>query len=241
MSGDNSTVYRNEIHHNGSHTPFDHGIYVEGGGHTIRSNLIHDNWTFGIQLYTGNGGNHPANTVDSNYVYHNGYGSTGQNANAPNAGIVIGSGHPNSVITNNIFCGNAQYGIYLIDGQSGSRMTGNVSCYNARGGLYMRYPGSNTVLSVNISYNDSAFALSSSSGVASDTDTFFRTSSAPNLQWNGNNYDFAAFKAASGQEAHGQVADPRFTSVPANGFDANAAGSYNFCTQLNPALCVPRP
>ncbi len=237
ISGNNNTIYRNHIHDNGAHTPYDHGIYVEGGGNHISYNSIHDNWTFGIQLYYGGGGNAAANTVEYNYIYHNGYGSTNESPSSPNAGIVIGSGHPNSVIRYNRFCGNAQYGIYLIDGQSGTQMTGNVTCYNKSGGVYLRYPGSGTAVNGTISYNDSAFNLSSVSGVSSNGETFYQSAAAPSLRWNGNAYTLAGFQQASGQDGKSVVADPKFANVPSNGFDPNAAASYDFCTQLNAELC----
>src|SRR5205823_6297868 len=98
---------------------------------------------------------------------------------------VIGNGHPNSVVRYNRFCGNAQYGIYLIDGQTGSQFTGNVTCYNQKGGVYLRYPGANTVMGGALSYNDATFALSAASGVASDGNLYYVSGGAPSLRWNG--------------------------------------------------------
>jgi hypothetical protein len=116
-------------------------------------------------------------------------------------------------------------------------MTGNVTCYNVLGGSFMRYPGNNNTLSGTISYNDSAFTLSSTNGVTSNGDTYCRTGAVPSLQWDGQAYTLAGFQQASGEDQQSAVADPKFANVPSNGFVAAAAATYNFCTQLDQELC----
>jgi hypothetical protein len=241
ISGNNNTVLRSRIHDNGAHTPYDHGMYIEGGNNLVRENEVYNNWTFGIQLYNGNGGSFTGNVIEYNYVYHNGYGALAGNASAPSAGIVIANAHPSTTVRYNRFCDNAQYGIYLIDGQDGTQITGNVSCYNHQGGLYLRYPGSGTVTQGNVSYNDSTFALSSQSGVQSTGDIFYKSSGAPSLVWNGSSMSLSSFQAASGQESGAQVADPKFANLPSMGFDSTQADSYSFCSGLAPAFCSPPP
>ncbi len=242
ITGDKNTIYRNSIHDNGTHTPYDHGIYIEGGGNLVRSNTIYNNWTFGIQLYDGSNVSHAGNTIEYNYVYHNGFGSTAQDPNAPNAGIVIASAHSNSIIRYNTFCDNSQYGIYLIDDQDGTQMTGNITCYNRRGGHYMRYPGSGNSLTGAISFNDTGFALSSNAGVSSNSNTFYLTQGSLTWEWGGTSYQsLASFVSASGQDGSSKVADPKFTNVPTGGFDPKLAATYNFCTSLIPAFCQPLP
>jgi hypothetical protein len=244
ISGNGNTIYRNDIHDNGSHAPFDHGIYCDGGNNVIRSNTIHGNFTWGVQVYNGYtsgpiGVGH--NLVESNYIWGNGAGSTAAQAGSPAGGMVIGNASNATTVRNNIICGNAQYGVYLIDSEPQNAFTGNVSCYNAKGGFYMRYPGAGNTMTGNISYNDGAFALSSTSGVASDNNYYFTSSGAPSLVWSGKSYSLSGFQSASGQDAHSQVVDAKFKSVPASSFSVSTAASYNFCTTLNPALCKPLP
>lgn len=244
ISGNGNTVYRSDIHDNGSHPPYDHGIYCDGGNNIIRSNTIHGNFTWGVQVYNGYtsgpvGVGH--NLIESNYIWGNGAGSTAAAPSSPAGGMVIGNASNNTTVRNNIICGNAQYGIEVIDQEPSNALTGNVSCYNAKGGFYMRYPGAGNTMSGNISYNDSVFALSSMSGVASDNDYFYSTTGSPQLVWSGNSYSLAGFQSAGGQDAHSQVADPKFKNVPTSGFSTSAAAGYNFCTTLNAALCKPLP
>ncbi len=244
ISGNGNTIYRNDIHDNGSHPPLDHGIYVDGGNNIVRSNTIHGNFTWGVQVYNGyvtgpTGVGH--NLIESNYIWGNGAGSTAAAPTSAAGGMVVGNGSNATTIRNNIICGNAQYGVEIIDSEPDNALTGNISCYNAKGGFYMRYPGSGNTMSGNISYNDGVFALSSTTGVASDNDYFFTSSGAPNLQWSGGNYSLAGFQSASGQDAHSQIVDAKFKNVPASGFSTSAAASYNFCTTLDAATCKPLP
>src|SRR5262249_26963199 len=77
VSGNRATIYRNHIHHNGTRDNKTHGIYLEGSGNVVRSNVVNDNWANGIQLYRGESGVTGNNLIEYNYIYHNGYGSTG--------------------------------------------------------------------------------------------------------------------------------------------------------------------
>lgn len=158
ISGNYNTLYRNRIHHNGSHGTHDHGIYIEGGNNRIRGNTIYNNWAYGIHLYRedGDSGN---NVIESNYVYGNGFGASKLSGRPPTAGIIIAAGHPNTIIRNNRVCNNARYGIYLIDEQPGAVIERNVTCRNAGGGIYLRYPGATYTVARNFSYSDSGFAL----------------------------------------------------------------------------------
>ena len=176
MSGNGNTIYRSDIHDNGSHAPFDHGIYVDGGNNIVRSNTIHGNFTWGVQVYNGYvtgpvGVGH--NLVESNYIWGNGVGSTPAAPSSAAGGMVVGNGSNATTIRNNIICGNAQYGVEIIDSEPDNALTGNVSCYNAKGGFYV-LSGSGNTMSGNISYNDGAFALASMAGVTSDHDSSSR-------------------------------------------------------------------
>ena len=233
VGGGYNTIYRCNIHDNGSVAPRDHGIYVEGPGNTFRSNVIHDNFTFGLQLYNGYSGTMGgggSNTVEYNYLYGNGFKSKAANPSADVAGMVLAYPGGNNVVRYNVSCGNAEYGFLMLDSITNNQLTSNVTCYNAGGGIFMKFPGSGNTVTNNVSYNDSAFALSSNPGVTSDNATYFVSGSSPKLVWEGTSYSLAGFQSASGEDAHSTIADPKFTSVPSTGFKDADAMSYNFCT-----------
>jgi parallel beta-helix repeat protein len=240
VSGNSNLIYHNLIHDNGSHAALDHGIYVEGGSNVIRSNTIYNNWAYGIQLYDEAGTVEAGNTIEYNYIYHNGYGATSL-GNDYLAGLIVATGHPNSVVRYNRFCDNSQYGILFENNEPGSQITNNVFCYNGVGGVYTDSVGAGTSITGNVFYNDANWELSSVTGVTSNNNTYEGNNGSPNLQWNGKTESLANFQAGSGQDKNSVVADPKFKNVPANAFDPNSAGSYDFCTQLIPQLCTPAP
>lgn len=239
IDGDDNLIYKNHIHHNGSTFAHDHGVYVVGRNNTIRSNVIHDNFTYGIQLYNETniaGGN----KVEYNYLYSNGFGSAGQGYRSV-SGIVVATGQPNSTIRYNRICGNAQYGLIVGSGVSGTLITGNVSCLNPSGGYSLDEPGAMTFTG-NLSYNDRGFALYVKGPVSSDHNNYFVSGGeGPVLVYNANPYSFDEFVRTSGLDAHSNTSDPRFRGLPAHTFDPGAAMTYDFCNDLIDQFCVPPP
>jgi hypothetical protein len=246
LDGHDCLLYQNRIHDSGRagyYLYYSHGLYIEGPNNTIRSNLIYNNQTNGVQLYNGYGVTAGGNVLEYNYIFHNGWVAQATPSSHSYAGIIVSDGHPNTTIRENRICGNAQYGILVqhYDGAalSGTSITDNLTCYNGSGGIWLDEGASETV-SRNISYYDKPYAISTISGVASDYDTLYAGATAPLLAWNGKNLSLAAFRSASGQEAHGQVADPQLKKV-GSAFDLTSALGYDFCTPMNPAFCQPAP
>jgi hypothetical protein len=240
VTGQHNTFLRNAVHDNGMHANQDHGIYVQGAYNTFKYNRVYNNWDYGMHLYSGLSGT-PAgnNVIDSNFIYHNGYGahSTGNNYTA---GIIVSSQHANVTVKNNVICDNADYGVFT-DSEPNRQISGNVSCFNHSGGFLIAQSGASTALNGNISYMDGGSSLMAYSGnsTTSDNNTYWHGTTAPSLQWNDSSYALAGFRTASGLDAHSSLADPHFTSVPSGSFDSAKMGTYNFCTTLNPALCGP--
>ena len=177
LDGHDCLIYKNRIHDSGRagyYGRYSHGLYVEGPNNTIRSNLIYNNQTNGVQLYNGYGTLVGGNVLEYNYIFHNGWVAQATPSTHSYAGIIVSDGHPNTTIRDNRLCGNAQYGILVqhYDGAalSGTSITDNVTCYNGYGGIWLDEGASETVLR-NISYYDKPYAISTISGVASDYDT----------------------------------------------------------------------
>ncbi|MBK8254889.1 MAG: right-handed parallel beta-helix repeat-containing protein [Polyangiaceae bacterium] len=237
MSGNNNAVLNSRIHDNGEYAQFDHGIYVEGACNVFRNNEVYKNWAFGIHLFGGEEGLAGHNRVERNFVYANGFGAESEAPTEPTSGIVVAWNHPSNVIVENVVCGNAKMGIFVRDGQPNTELTRNVTCYNGDSGLALFDPGAGTVLSENISYNDGLYALETVSGVTSDQNVFYKAGGEPEFLYNKSAVNFDALKAQSGQDKNSAVKDPEFTNVPADGFNPDAAGEYDFCTPLIGALC----
>jgi Right handed beta helix region len=98
-------ILANRIHHNGiNHRPGQHqshGIYLQGRGHLVANNAIHDHREgFGIQVYDQNRGS----VIVNNTVVTSGH-----------AGIVVGGsgGVADITIHNNILAYNATYGVQM--------------------------------------------------------------------------------------------------------------------------------
>lgn len=113
------TFLRNRIHNNGlGHTSTQHqshGLYLEGSGHVIASNLVYDQpFGFGMQLYPV-----ISNTlVTGNTVVRSGF-----------SGIIVGGTSANEVtVRDNIVAFNRDYGLYSYN--TGGSQTGNFADHN---------------------------------------------------------------------------------------------------------------
>jgi hypothetical protein len=62
-------VRNNDIHHNGTDTTFDHGMYFEGDHSFVIGNTIHDNACYNLQNYSSGGANPTDNTFSQNIFY----------------------------------------------------------------------------------------------------------------------------------------------------------------------------
>jgi hypothetical protein len=62
-------VRNNNIHHNGTDTIYDHGIYFEAQFSVITRNVIHDNACYNLQVYSSAGADPTNNTTTNNTFY----------------------------------------------------------------------------------------------------------------------------------------------------------------------------
>jgi hypothetical protein len=113
-TADDVLIHHNYIHTNGNkdrpeQANVDHGIYFGSGNNgQIYNNLIANNYTYGVQLYSG-----PTNAkVYNNTIVDNDRG-----------GVIYGDSAANCLVINNIIANNSQYGIRT----SGLGGTGNVA------------------------------------------------------------------------------------------------------------------
>lgn len=86
----NAEVYGCLVYNNGTHPNLDHGIYTQNqtGTKLIRDNVIFNNWTYGLHVYTSTPGYLNNFTIDGNIAFNN--GSTGAWGTAPDM-LVTGS------------------------------------------------------------------------------------------------------------------------------------------------------
>lgn len=118
LNGDGHQIIGNHIHDNGSHGYLDHGIYWEtGGSGLIANNVIERNFAFGIQLYPGS----DRVIVTENTVV----------ANKLAGVIVSGDGSSTAdqnLILNNILAFNGEEGVRT--GSTGLATSGNIARNN---------------------------------------------------------------------------------------------------------------
>jgi hypothetical protein len=108
-----------------------------------------------------------------------------------------------------VLCDNADWAIWVEKAVGGHVIDGNVSCRNGSGGFYFPGPGAGDAFTGNLSYDDGGAALDGRAPLTSDGNTYWKIGGAPLLRWSGTSHaGLAAFRAASGQDAHSRVADP---------------------------------
>ena len=236
-TGTNGLFVGNTVHDVAVDGEHNHCFYIQGSYNTFRHNHVYNAKYYGFHLYSGlpTPGGH--NIIENNLVHDCGYGTVADNYSHVTAGIILAWEQPGTIVRNNVFCHNANYGLYVNGAEANNQIYGNVSCYNPSGGFYMEGAGPNLQFTHNISYNDHAPAMMGMPGVTGDYNTYYTPAGAPDLQWQYQDYTLQGYQAAFGQELHSQIADPHFQNVPTTGFDPAAATTYNFCTSLNSALC----
>src|ERR671935_947051 len=183
----------------------------------------------GIYLYAA-----PGNTIDGNILHDN-----------EDSGINCLSGSNNCLIYNNVAYNNGDHGIddYQV---TGVRIIANTVYKNVAAGIQVEANSTGATIANNISvdnginsprtHSDIRVDSTSVSGTTMDYDLVWLTAADTLLIWNSESYtSLSAFKAATGQEAHGLQADPKWRNVSAGDFhllagspaidSANAAAS----------------
>ncbi len=170
----------------------------------------------GIHLYAA-----PANTIDGNITHDN-----------EDSGINCYSGSNNCLIYNNVSYNNGDHGID--DYQApGARIIGNTVYKNVTSGIQAEGNSTGATIVNNISVDNGINSprtrsnirveAGSTAGTTMDYNLVYLTQPDTLLIWDSVNYtSLAAFQAATGQEAHGIQADPRWVSASGGNFHLTA-------------------
>ena len=170
----------------------------------------------GIRLYGA-----PGNIVDGNVSHHN-----------EDSGIEAYPGSNNSLIYNNVTYNNGDHGIDDLT-CTGQRIIANTAYKNVTAGINVEGNSTGATLANNISvdngiksprtHSDIRIEAGSTAGTTMDYDLVYLTVPDTILIWNSTSYSsLAAFRSASGQEAHGIQADPLWASASAGDFHLTA-------------------
>ena len=208
-----SLVSNNVVDHN-----TDYGIYVVSG--STRNEIVGNQISFnarqftraasGIRLHSS-----PSNTISSNVSHHN-----------EDSGIEIVTGSNNTLVVNNVSYENGDHGIDNLDSDN-QRIVSNSVYESATSGINLEGGSTGGRLSNNISVDNGIASprtrgnirvdSASTSGAMIDYDLVKLRTVDTMIVWGGTSYTtLAAFVAATGQEAHGIEADPRW-AAPSSG------------------------
>jgi parallel beta-helix repeat protein len=227
------------------------GIYVANVTSSVISfNRVHDNSNYGIYLDASSGCQVLNNQAWANaQVYQRAasgirlYGST-QNTIASNtshdnedSGIEIYTASNNNLVIDNASYGNGDHGIDNYS-STGNRIISNTAYKNLTAGINAEGGSTSTTIANNISVDngiqsprtrsDIRVDQGSTAGTTMDYDLVYLTTPDTLLVWNSVSYtSLATFRTATGQEAHGIAADPRW---------ANPAGADFHLTAGSPAI-----
>src|SRR6266540_6800319 len=223
-SSTDSVIAGNTVDHNTSY-----GIYIASSstrnlvqGNNIFSNAFqYQRAASGIRVYTSTG-----NTISSNISHDN-----------EDSGMEFDKS-TNNLVINNVTYDNGDHGIDLTAASTGARVVANTVYKNVTAGINVEGSSAGATIANNISVDNGIASprthtnirieTGSTSGTTMDYDLAYLTSADVLLIWNSVNYNtLAAFTAATGQEAHGIQADPRFV---------NAAGRNLHISAGSPAI-----
>ncbi|MCW2498346.1 MAG: Carbohydrate-binding and sugar hydrolysis [Frankiales bacterium] len=206
-----STIDGNVVHDNS-----DSGIYVSGSAHRI---LVVGNETYGnARGYTraapGIDIRATDNTVRGNYSHHN-----------EDSGVQVRGGADRTVVVGNRTDHNGDHGIDVLDSQD-CVLVGNSVFKNVTAGINDEGTSPGVTIKNNISVDNGIDSPRTSgnirvdknsySGSVVDSNLTFLSTKSADYVWNGKSYSsLAAFKLATGQEARGIQADPKWRNAAA--------------------------
>jgi parallel beta-helix repeat protein len=209
-----SVISGNTVDHNSSY-----GIYLlSSARNQVRGNIVFSNAqgfrraASGIRLYGSTG-----NTISSNISHHN-----------EDSGIeAYASSHDNLIVNNDAYL-NGDHGIDLL-GSKTNRVVSNTVYDNVTAGINVEGGSTGATMRNNICINDGLDSPRTNSNIrvdaASVSDTTLNRDlvylSRPGIMiiWGATRYtSLAAFRTATGQEAQGIEADPKFADPAAGNF-----------------------
>lgn len=223
-----SNVTGGTVSGNISHDNSAHGIYLRGTttGVTVRGNTAYHNAYQYQRNANGIDDIAPGNSIIGNVTYAN-----------EDSGINIYPGGDDALVANNVSYGNGDHGIddYNV---TGGRIIGNTIFYNCTDGINVEGTSANYDIENNVSVDNATGAVinptpidppgaytnacnrrtgnigvydSAPATTSADYNLVWQDGTGPEYVWAGTAYNTVpALQAASGQEAHGIVANPRF-------------------------------
>jgi parallel beta-helix repeat protein len=185
---------------------------------TFNNARVYERAAPGIRLYAA-----PGNVVDGNVSHHN-----------EDSGIEAYPGSNNTLIFNNVTYNNGDHGIDNFT-CTGERVIGNTVFKNVTAGINVEGNSTGATVANNISvdngiksprtHSNIRIEAGSTDGTTMDNDLVYLTTPDTILIWNSTSYSsLASFQSATGQEAHGMQADPRWKN-PASAEFRVLAGS----------------
>jgi len=202
----------------------DYGIMLVGGstGVEVRGNTtyansrVYERATAGIRIYQS-----PGNIVDRNITHDN-----------QDSGIECYPGANNTLVYDNVSYDNGDHGIDNLTA-TGEVIVGNTVYGNVTAGINVEGGSTGATIADNISvdngigsprtHSDIRVEQGSTAGTTMDYDLVHLTTPDTLLIWSSVSYkSLSAFQAASGQEAHGIDADPRWSAPGAGDFHLTA-------------------
>ena len=227
--GSQLTVDRVESHHNRFH-----GIGIQGStASTIQRSVVWANAKPSVRSAAGIsvdgdlrpvvGSTASGNVVRQNIAFDN-----------QDTGIALHAGSTASVVAANLSHDNGDHGFDALT-STNNRLLGNTAAGNFNDGFSIEGTATGTELAGNIAVDNGItvtpkeFNLlvdpSSTPGFKSDSNLFWNSAAVDLIRYNGTTYaTLAAYKAASGRDAHSLSGDPRFVN-PGGGDYQLAAGS----------------
>jgi parallel beta-helix repeat protein len=203
-----------------------YGIYLLNGStrNSITENVVFGNAfgyqraASGIRVHTS-----PANTIASNISYDN-----------EDSGIEFDKSN-NNLVFNNVTYDNGDHGIDVTASSKAQTVVSNTVYRNVTAGINVEGTSTGAKLANNIAVDNGInsprthgnirVAAGSTSGTTMDYNLVYLTVPDVMLIWNSTNYSsLSAFRSATGQEARGLQADPKWKS-PASGDFHLLAGS----------------
>ncbi len=254
----NTTIKDVVVHDNGSNGAFDHGIYFGPASAGQAENFVADgivaygNSGYGIQAWNCGSGQ-----IKNSTIYSNGRRSSG------GGGIAVGAYRTTATLAvhHNLVYSNLYYsGLYMAKVPSGSRLLVYNNTFYGNGASHfgggIKDDGSPGGAMIRIRNN----IFSCNTGGAADMQTGPPSTSDYNLfydpggtmiDWQGSRYassQWAAYRAASGQDVHSITANPDLTNPAAADFSLRSASpaigrgtnlGSAYASGLAPGSCWP--
>jgi hypothetical protein len=185
-----------------------HGIYIQSAHSTITNNTIYDNMGAGIhQYFEGTEVPTDSNLIAYNVVYDH-----------PNASGILVKGSHNWIHDNISRHNGGTAGIYLYSGTChGNEVSNNVVYGNhSEGGFLDSQIGPNRIRNNIVQNNDGNVLYMGNATDTLDYNCYYPDGNR--FYWSGGHGNFAAYRAATGQDAHSILADPLFVDTAAHDF-----------------------